>query len=364
MATPRLEINLGKISANAHFLSDRLGSRGISVTGITKGVLGAPEVALCMLSGGVGAFGDSRIENIERLRKAGSVTPIALIRPPMISQVERVVASATLSYNTEIETIHALSEAASRLGRSHGVVLLVEMGDGRDGISPADLVSFTRKLRRFANIAVKGLGANFACLSGVAPRPSDMINLSRLADHVEAAAGVELSIISGGNSTGVEWALSAAPKGRINDMRIGEAILLGKNPSTGQPIPGLHTDAISLIAEVIETKQKPAPPLDGDAEGASAHSPSHNTRQRSILALGHQDTDPNGLDRNNQFSIIGATSDHLVISSNAVPFRLGAEVRMTPDYNALMRAMASPFVTRIMIAGTSGARGNTEALSA
>jgi predicted amino acid racemase len=64
MPAPRLEIDLGKIYHNACTLVERLASRGISVTGVTKATLGSPEIAATLLQAGVGALGDSRIENL------------------------------------------------------------------------------------------------------------------------------------------------------------------------------------------------------------------------------------------------------------------------------------------------------------
>ncbi len=48
--------------------------------------------------------------------------------------------------------------------------------------------------------------------------------------------------------------------------------------------------------------------------------------------------------------ILGASSDHLVVDPGPVPLRVGAEVRFQLDYPALLRAMTSPFVARVMTA--------------
>ena len=85
MAAPRLEIDLRKIRHNTVSLVNRLSVRGISITGITKAVRGNAHIAVAMLQGGVRALGDSRIENIERMQRAGISAPMVLIRSPMIS---------------------------------------------------------------------------------------------------------------------------------------------------------------------------------------------------------------------------------------------------------------------------------------
>ena len=89
MTAPRLEIDLNKIYHNARTLVDRLADRGISVTGVTKATLGSPEIASALIRAGVTALGDSRIENIEAMRRAHVPASMTLIRSPMISQAER-----------------------------------------------------------------------------------------------------------------------------------------------------------------------------------------------------------------------------------------------------------------------------------
>ena len=68
MRAPRLEVDLTALGHNATVLVRRLAGRGIDVTGVTKAVLACPEIAATLLAAGVRGLGDSRIENIERLR--------------------------------------------------------------------------------------------------------------------------------------------------------------------------------------------------------------------------------------------------------------------------------------------------------
>ena len=88
MTAPRLEIDLDKIRHNARTLVERLEKRGISVTAVTKATLGSPEIAGALLQAGVDVLGDSRIENIESMRRADVSAPMTLIRSPMLSQAD------------------------------------------------------------------------------------------------------------------------------------------------------------------------------------------------------------------------------------------------------------------------------------
>ena len=300
-------------------------------------------------------MGDSRIENIENMRRARVPASMTLIRSPMLSQTARVVKHADVSFNTELEVIHRLSQEAGRQRRTHGIVLMVELGDIREGIMAADLIETARRTLQLPNLKLKGIGTNLACRSGVVPDTNNMADLDALTEAIETALNVRLDIVSGGNSANLEWATSQAPTGRVNNLRLGESILLGIQPLTGQSIPGLHTDAVTFIAEVIESKTKPAHPwgeLAATAYGGGAPPKTRdlpNTRRQTILAVGHQDTDPAGLSPPAGIEILpGASSDHLVIHSNHRQLRVGDQIPFQPNYSALVRAMASPFVAKTM----------------
>ncbi|ASK33318.1 alanine racemase [Alcanivorax sp. N3-2A] len=360
MSAPRLEIDLDKITHNARVLVEDLGARGIVVTGVTKAALGAVEVAKAMLRAGVSGLGDSRIENIEAMRLQRISAPIMLIRSPMLSQAERVVKCADISFNTELAVVRRLSAAAQNAERTHGIVLMVELGDLREGILPADLINAAREVVRLPHLALTGIGVNLACHSGVAPDQHNMMALSALADEVEAALDVKLELVSGGNSANLNWALGNGRVGRINHLRLGEAILLGREPLHREPVDGLHTDAISLVAEVIESKTKPSLPWGTLAEtafGGDVTSTDTGAMARAILAVGEQDIAPDGLEPPEGLTILGASGDHLLIDCGKRHLQVGAEVRFAVNYSALVRAMTSPFVEKAMARGMTARRG-------
>jgi ornithine racemase len=351
---PRLEINLDKLHHNALTLVTRLSKQGISVTGVTKAKLGSPEITNEWLRAGVSGLGDSRIENIGTMRLARVSAPIMLIRTPMLSQADQVVALADVSCNTELDVISTLSSAARKVNRTHGIVLMVELGDLREGIMPDQLESTVREVLHLPNIAFQGIGTNLACRSGVVPDAGNMAKLSTLADSIDATFGTNISTVSGGNSANLDWALSGADTGRINNLRLGEAMLLGCEPLHRQPIKDLHTDAITLVAEVIETKDKPTKPWGEIAQTAFGEAPPGDDRgsiSQSILAIGRQDTDPDGLEPPPGIEILASSSDHLVVDSSSYPKQLtvGTHIPFQLNYSALLRAMTSPFIAKVMI---------------
>jgi predicted amino acid racemase len=370
VTAPRLDIDLDKIHHNAHTLVTRLAGQGIAVTGVTKAALGSPDIAGALLRAGVAGLGDSRIENIETMRRAGLTAPMALIRSPMVSQVDRVVRHADVSFNTEPVVIGALADAARAAGRTHGIVLMVELGDLREGLMPGDVVEVARRTRDDPDLELRGLGANLACQSGVVPDARNMAELSVVVAAVEAALGHRLAVVSGGNSGNLDWALSGADVGRVDDLRLGEAILLGREPLHRRPLDGLHTDAVTLVAEVIEARDKPVlpwgdvaqtafgartpAPADRDRGLVARHVPG-SFRRRTIVAVGEQDTDPSGLRPPPGVHVLGASSDHLLLDTGDHPAAVGAEIVFQLGYGALVRAMTSPYVEQRLVEAPTAA---------
>jgi len=331
-----------------------LARRGISVTGVTKATLGSAEIARVWLRAGVMGLGDSRVENLHALRTASITARLTLVRSPMLTQVEAVVHEADVSLNTEIVVLRELSAAAVRAERLHGVVLMVELGDLREGIMPRDLEGVAHETLRLPNLSLDGIGTNLACHNGVSPDAANMGELSGLADSIEARFGLILATVSGGNSGNLDWAFSGADTGRINDLRLGEALLLGREPLHRRPLDGLHTDAITLVAEVIESGSKPSRPWGDIAQSAFGErgrpERRNGTTQQAVLAVGEQDTDCHALVAPIGSVITGASSDHLVLDCGASLPPVGAEIRFGLGYGALVRAMTSPFVSQVTTA--------------
>ncbi|PUB09958.1 alanine/ornithine racemase family PLP-dependent enzyme [Yoonia sediminilitoris] len=347
MSSPRIEVDVSKVRHNTRTIVGRLNARGISVTGVTKAVCGHPIIARAMLDSGVAGLAEARLSNVQRLRKAGVTCPITFIRTPMLSQADDVVRVCEASYNTEMTVIAALAAAAIRQNKVHGVILMVEMGDRREGIMPKDLGDIALQVVNMPGVALKGIGANFACLSGIAPNAANMQTLSALANNVEGQCGPFLQTVSGGNSANLPWALEGNATGRINDLRIGEAILLGSDPISGDQIGGMFRDAFTLVAEVVETDVNSVRPSLSFADAKLAKLclvPNPGDTTRRILAIGHQDTDILGLSMPDGNVLIGATSDHIVIGTKHATLRVGSEMRFQMKYSALMRAMAAPDV--------------------
>jgi len=352
MDSPTLQIDLSKIEHNARAVTDLCGRYGIAVSGVTKGVCGDPEIAAAMRRGGVVGLADSRLENLHRLRQTGVAGPLMQLRLPTLSRADSVVDRCDTSLNTEPAVLEALSAAAQRLNRVHEVILMVELGDLREGLGPDELLPTVELAMRLAGIRVVGVGTNLACLSGVVPSAANMHQLVELAQAVEQHCGIALRWISGVNSSGLDLLVTGQMPTRVNHARIGEAILLGRETTARRPWPGTFQDAFELQGEILELRHKPSCPVGERSEDAFGHHPAmqnHGRILHALVNLGRQDVDIDGIHPlDPRLNILGASSDYLVLDASAAEgeLQVGDSLAFALNYSALLAAMTSPYVAK------------------
>ncbi len=347
MSTPRIEINLKKIAHNAKKLNRLYGTKGIDVIGVTKAVCGEPNVAAVLIRNGIRILADSRLNNIRRMRRAGIKAEFLLLRTPFLSQAEAVVKYADISLNSEISVIKRLSKYAAKQHSIHKIILMVELGDLREGIMPADLDNTIKQVLELKAIELAGIGTNLACFGGIKPDEEKMNYLSSIAGNIEQKYGLTLRFVSGGNSANYNWFRSTIDSGKINNLRLGESIYLGCETLYRKAISGLYTDAFTLVAEVIESKLKPSLPYGESAQDAFGNITNFNDIgkiNRAILGVGLQDVTVSGLTPRSDVEIIGASSDHIIIDAKNTELKVGDKVEFDLNYAALLSAMTSPYV--------------------
>jgi predicted amino acid racemase len=357
MRSPYLTVDLDKVEHNARTIVDLCARHGITVTGVTKGTCGDPEVAAAMLRGGVASIGDSRVESIRRLREAGVATSFVLLRIPSLSAVDGVAEWADVSLNSELVVLEALSAAARRRGVAHDVIVMVDLGDLREGVWPDDLLPFVRQALGLPGIRIRGLGTNLSCFGGIVPSAENMGRLVALAGEVERTFDLRLDLISGANSSGLELIAAGHMPKRVNHARIGEAILLGRETTHRRPWPGTFQDAFLLHAEVLELKRKPSVPIGEQGEDAFGERPVFEDRGeivRALLSVGREDVDVAGIaPADSRMRILGGSSGYLVVdvTAGATRLRVGDDVAFSVNYRALLAAMTSAHVGKRPLRG-------------
>ncbi|WP_036300621.1 alanine/ornithine racemase family PLP-dependent enzyme [Methylomarinum vadi] len=356
MAYPLLDIDLDKIEHNARVIVELCSAHGIRVSGVTKVVCGHPAVAAAMLRGGVAGLADSRIENIRRMRAAGIDTTFMLLRLPALSRVDEVSDCVDISLNSELETLQALSASALRRGKVHDMILMIDLGDLREGVWPDHAVERAKALVPLPGIRLQGIGTNLACFGGLMPTHANMLSLVELAGEIERACEIDLTWISGINSSGLNLLVEEGMPERVNHARIGEAILLGRETTERSPWPNTYQDAFILQAEVIELKRKPsafAGEHCEDAFGGHPHFVDHGNILHALVNVGRQDVAVEGITPQEALTVIGASSDYLGLDVSALAGRIeiGDILSFNLNYAALLAAMTSAYVEKRCVRG-------------
>lgn len=345
-----LSVDLAKVEHNARTIVELCAGYGIGVTGVTKGLCGDPEVARAMLRGGVESIGESRLENVERLRAGGVEAPVLLLRIPSRSNVERVVELAAVSCNSDLGVVEALAAAARARGLRHRVILMVDLGDLREGVWPDRVGDAARRVAGIEGVDLAGLGANLACFGGVVPTVENMTRLVGLVEQVEAERGRRLERISAGSSSALRLVAAGQMPARVDHLRIGEAILLGRETSERAPWPGTFQDAVVLHGEVLELARKPSAPVGPRGQDAMGHVPVLEDRgwiDHALVNLGTVDADVAGLTPvDDRLVVLGGSSDYLVLDASGAQgeLRVGDGVAFLPGYGAMVTAASSPYV--------------------
>jgi len=351
MTAPAIAIDLEAVAGNTRAIVERCAAQGAEVIGVTKATCGAPLVARAMLRGGAVGLGESRIDNVRRLRRGGLSCPITLLRIPSVTEAPEVVRLCDVSLNSEAAVLGALSAAATEQGRVHDVILMLEMGDRREGVSADELLPLAELVVAAPGLRLAGLGANFMCASGVLPTIPKLEALCRHAEEVEARFGLRLDTVSGGNSANLPLMERERLPARISQLRIGAAILRGENALTGGTLPWLRGDGFTLEAELVEIKTKPSLP-DGetgrDAFGNRLTFQDRGDRVRGIVNLGRVDIRLEGLTpRDPDVEITTASSDHLLVDlTGSRRYAVGDSLGFDLDYGALVQAMLSPYLEK------------------
>lgn len=345
---PRICINLNALDHNAKTLLKECAENGITnCFAVVKVLAGDTRVATLLSHHGFSHLADSRIDNLIRYRNLP--LPKALLRLPMPSEAARVVRYADLSLNSEWSTIVRLDMAAKRQGKIHEIMLMYDLGDLREGLFyQENHHELIEKILTLHHIRLAGIGTNLTCYGGLIPTPAVLDRLVAIAQSIEQTFHFPLRLISGGNSSSMYLFDEHKIPTLINSLRIGEALMLGRETAYGQPIDGLRQDAFILETQLIEVQTKPSFP-EGDigmnSFGEIPNIIDKGMMKRGIVAIGKQDVQWENLTPiDPTIEIVGASSDHLILDLSKTNRKVGDLVRFHINYPGLLQLMTSRYV--------------------
>ena len=351
-----LKLYRQKLKENYTFLDNLFKERNIEWGVVTKLLCGNTIYIKEVIDLGVMEMLDSRISNLKKIKKLKPEIQTVYIKPPSKLNIENIVKYADVSFNTEIYTIKLLSEEAKRQNKIHKIIIMIEMGDLREGVLGEELMSFYEQIFSLPNIKISGIGTNLNCLSGVMPTQDKLIQLSLYKQLIEAKFNVKIPWVSGGTSVAIPLMLKNARPMAVNHFRVGEALFFAKDLFTGETIEGMHNDVFKLYAEIIEITEKPNNPTGELGENVAGHTYEVNedvdlseTSLRAILDIGLLDMQPQYLHPTDaSISIIDSSSDMTVIniSNSEKKYQVGDLVSFNLQYMGALYLLNSDYIEK------------------
>jgi len=351
---PQICADLTKIRHNIDMLTALCVAHGVSIAAVTKVVCADENIVRVLENSGAAMLADARLENLARLQTR---KPKLLLRAPSPDEADETVRLADISLVSEKGTIRALGTAARAAGRKHAIILMIDLGDLREGLlftNRKAILSAADAAKAEPNIELLGVGTNLTCYGAIIPDETNLGELCRIAGEVRAHTGLPVPIVSGGNSSTLGLLKRGCVPDGVNHLRLGESILLGNDTAARRVMNGLCGDAFTLSAQLIEVQTKPSVPIGESGANAFGERPTFfgdGDQIRGICKIGRQDTAADGLTpRDADIKIIGASSDHLIVDlTRARPYRVGDVLDFTPDYGALLRAYTSEYVKKTYV---------------
>ena len=373
----KLFCNIDAISHNVSFLSNKIHQKNGFLFGVTKVLCGSPELAKIFIENGCDGIADSRWQNMAKIKNSKIFNDLYKkkrltkeiqflnLRIPSISEANRIIEFFDISLVSNYPQIEALDFAAKQQKKKHNVILMIDVGDLREGVIPEDakiidkkkwydqVFPLVEKILKFSNIDLIGIGTNLACYGGIVPDTENMQLMVELFDSINTDFNLKLKYLSGSNSSGLPLFFEGKMPDTVNHFRIGESLILGVNVLNRNPIKELKQDTVKLSIEVIEKYWKPSKPIGHGAQNAFGETVAFEDKGkmlRIIVSAGRQDLLVEGLKPiDDDIAILGASSDHLELQllRNFDKYPVGSFIDFNLNYGALLAASTSSYVDMI-----------------
>lgn len=353
-----LTLNKTKLRTNFEFLKKLFDGKSISWGVVSKLLCGNRTFLQELINLGVREIHDSRISNLAMVKKINPDVQTVYIKPVSKRNVGKMVEFADVSLNSELDTIHWISEEAVRQEKKHKIIIMVETGDLREGVMGEQLVEFYSQIFQLPNIEVIGLGTNLNCLNGVMPSTDKLIQLSLYKQIIELKFNKKIPWVSAGTSVTIPLILNHQLPLGINHFRVGETLYFGLDLFEEKIIDGMKGDVFELHAEIIEMQEKPMLPVGNLAANPQGEIAEIDTELygkssfRAILDIGLLDVDPKYLiPKDQSFEILGASSDMIIINlgENPEEYKVGDTLNFELKYMGALGLLNSDYVDKKVI---------------
>lgn len=357
-----LNIKINDIKQNIRNITRYLQEYDIQWSLVTKVFSGDLEFLRRVLTPDViknlHSVGDSRLTSLKNLKAVHPDMRTIYIKPPARVYVDEIVQYADISLNSSYNTIVALNDAAKKQKKIHKIILMVEMGELREGIDRENLITFYKRVFEMSNIEVIGLGSNLGCMYGVEPSFDKLLQLTLYKKLIECKFNKNIDLISGGSSITLPLLEQGNVPPEINHFRIGEAAFFGTSPFDNEKFLELSTDTFNFYANIIELEEKGIVPDGIINEANIGHTAgfkegdTDRTTYKAIVDFGMLDVDYHDLTpKDPSIKFVGTTSDMTVYDlgqnldeKGEKKYTINDAICFKPSYMAAARLMHSKFI--------------------
>ncbi|MDQ3193248.1 MAG: alanine/ornithine racemase family PLP-dependent enzyme [Bacteroidota bacterium] len=353
-----LKMYKDKLRHNYEFLEKTFKKNSIEWAVVSKILCGNKAFLKEVIQLGIKEICDSRISNLRTIKELSANIQTVYIKPPAKRSIPNVIRYADVSFNTEFETMKNLSAEAKRQNKTHKVVIMIELGDLREGVMGERLIDFYASVFELPNIEITGLGANLNCLYGVMPSEDKLIQLSLYKQLIEAKFNIKIPWVTGGTSVVFPLLLAnRLPKG-INHFRIGEMLFFGNNLMTRENVSEMKQDVFKLFAEIIEIQEKPKVPSGEMEENPSGEVYKVNvedygkTSYRAIIDVGLLDISTDFIvPEDEDIEVCGASSDMIVLDLGKTKgqYKVGDNITFKLKYMGALGLLNSNYIEKEVV---------------
>ena len=348
---PRLIIDPKKVTDNINYVLKHLKEQQ-TLTLVTKVVSGQYELVKAVFDEckkqklNLKAFADSHISNLKKYQDIDIEK--WLIREPMKNEIKDLIKYVDVTFACEPATIDWINEEAKKSNKVQKVILTYELGDIREGIDEKNLYTLISKVLELENIELYGLAANLADYGGALPTKKNYKEFIDLCNRVEKDFDIELSIKSLPNSSGIKMILNGQTDKEINNVRLGECIWVGTDPSEDYKkceLDNFSQEAFVLKAQIVEVQNKHLYPIGKNLDNVSYVS--NPIRKKALIAVGKEDVNIDELRPfDTQIKVLGGSSDYTIcdITKCTKDYKVGDVIEFKISYFSLLKTMNVEYV--------------------
>lgn len=352
-------LNKENLTNNFNILNSLFKSNNMEWAIVSKILCGNREFLNVLCDLDIQEICDSRISNLKLIKKINPEINTVYIKPPAKKNIAKVVKYADVSFNTEFTTIKWISKEAVKQNKMHKIIIMIELGDLREGVLGDDLMKFYESVFELPNIEITGIGSNLNCLHGVMPTTDKMLQLSLYKKLIEATFNRTIPWVTGGTSVVIPLIFKKQIPKDMNHFRVGETLYFGNNLLNGQIIEGMNDDVFMLHSQIIEINEKPNIPtgvMEANPSGETFvvnENDYGKTSYRALIDIGVLDiADTNFIiPEDDNIKVVGASSDIIVIDlkENESNYKVGDFVQFKLKYMGALRVFNCDYIDKVVI---------------